>query len=108
MDTKDEKYRGAEISAVWLDEAGPIPESRDRDFVDPEVDKYDLKPASHANWLGSLSFHDLQRLRAAVRKVHLHYMPAETYTDREADKLIEVLGPVVGERLLKREVDGKR
>lgn len=73
--------------------------------VDPEVDKYDLKPASHANWLGSLSFQDLQRLRRAVRKVHLHYMPAAAYTEREADRIIETLGPVVAERLLKKAVD---
>lgn len=75
------------------------------DEIDPEVDKYDLKPASHAGWLSGLSFHDLQRLRRAVRRVHLHYMPDSMYDVREADWIIETLGPVVAERLLKRAVD---
>lgn len=75
--------------------------------IDPEVDKYDFKPASHANWLGTLSYQDLSRLREAVRKVHLHYMPAAVYTHRAADEIIETLGPVVAERLLKKIVDAK-
>ena len=77
------------------------------DGIDPEVDKYDLKPASHADWMRGLSFQDLQRLRRAVRRVHLHYMPAATYTDRAADEIIEVLGPSVAERLLKKAVDAQ-
>jgi hypothetical protein len=82
-------------------------DTKDEQIVDPEVDKYDFKPASHANWLGSLSFHDLQRLRRVVRKVHLHYMPAAMYTDRAADEIIEVLGPKVAEKLLKAAVDAQ-
>ncbi len=77
------------------------------DEIDPEVDKYDLKPASHADWMRSLSFQDLERLRRVVRRVHLHYMPASMYSTREADRIIETLGPVTGERLLKRAVDAK-
>ena len=75
--------------------------------VDPEVDKYDFKPQAHTNWVASLSFNDLQRLRRVVRRVHLRYMPESMYSDREADRIIETLGPVVAERLLKREVDAK-
>lgn len=57
------------------------------------------------NWLSSLKYNDLARLRRAVRKVHMAYLPGSLYSDRQADMLIEALGPEVGERLIKHAVD---
>jgi hypothetical protein len=57
--------------------------------------------------LAELSFHDLQRLRAAVRRVHMKYYPGDFCTDREADRLIETLGEQTAQRMLKSLVDGK-
>lgn len=57
--------------------------------------------------LGELSWNDLQRLRAAVRRVHMRHYPGEHCTNRVCDRLIESLGDGVAERLLKRLVDGK-
>jgi hypothetical protein len=47
-----------------------------------------------------LSFQDRQRLRKIVKKVHLKFLPEEFLTDKEADKMIESLGPSVREKLL--------
>jgi hypothetical protein len=57
--------------------------------------------------LSELSFHDLQRLRRVVRRLHMQYYPAEFCTDRECDRLIETFVPMTVERLLKKLVDGK-
>ena len=47
-----------------------------------------------------LSFQDRQRLRKIVKKVHLKFLPEALLTDKEADKMIEALGPSVREKLL--------
>lgn len=57
--------------------------------------------------LSELSYHDLQRLRAVVRRCHLRYYPSEHCTDRECDRLIESFVPQTVERLLKKLLDGK-
>lgn len=57
--------------------------------------------------LANLSHRDLQRLRAAVKRVHLRHYPVEFYSDREADKFIEALSPRVAERMIAAQVDEK-
>jgi len=52
-----------------------------------------------------LSFQERERLRKIVKKVHLKYLPESFLTNKEADKLIEALGPTVREKLLKEYID---
>lgn len=66
-----------------------------------------IPQGGYGSFLSSLSHHDLQRLRSIVKRIHMRYHPAELYTDREADKLIEALGPEILERQIKQIVDGK-
>lgn len=58
--------------------------------------------------VSELSFPDLQRLRAIVKKVHMQYYPVETYTDREADRIIESYGRETAERMIQRAVDQEK
>jgi hypothetical protein len=37
----------------------------------------------------------------------MKYLPPELCTNREADRIIEAIGPEVGERLIKKLVDGR-
>lgn len=63
--------------------------------------------ATGVSFLTSISFNDLQRLRAIVRQTHMKYYPMDFCTDRECDKLIDSFGPKVVDKLLKRAVDEK-
>ena len=56
-------------------------------------------------FLSQLDFKDLQRLRAAVKRVYMTKYPVEFFTDHEADRMIEMLAPDVVERLIKATVD---
>ena len=56
-------------------------------------------------FLSQLAFKDLERLRAAVKRVYMTKYPVEFFTDHEADKMIEALAPDVVERLIKATVD---
>lgn len=67
-----------------------------------------IPQGGYGSFLSSLSFHDLQRLRAVVKRVHMRYHPPELYTDREADRIIEALGPQIMEQQVKHAVDGGR
>lgn len=58
-------------------------------------------------FLSNLSYDDLSRLREVAKKVFLQYNPPEFYTDREADKIIEAMGPEIMERRLKELIDSK-
>lgn len=60
-----------------------------------------------AVFLSQLQWKDLKRLREAVKKQYMRFYPVEFFTDREADKIIESLGPVTAEKLIKRLVDQK-
>lgn len=57
--------------------------------------------------LAALSFDELRRLREAVQRVHMQYYPAEFFTDREADRIIETFGEEAAQRLVKKLVDGR-
>lgn len=54
----------------------------------------------------SLTFSDRQKLRAIVRKVHLHYLPAHMATNRHCDAMIDVLAPETVAYLIRRTHEG--
>ena len=60
-----------------------------------------LKPDSQ-NRHFDISFQDRQRLRTIVKKIHFKNYPKEFITDKEADKLIEALGPKVAEDMIRK------
>jgi hypothetical protein len=62
---------------------------------------------SSNGFLHTLNDQERRILRTIVKKVHLAYHPKEFQTDREADKMIAVIGPDVVERMLKFGVDHK-
>jgi glycerol kinase len=64
-----------------------------------------LAPKDEGTWSSRLSVLDRERLRKVVKNVHLRHYPTEKVTDYEADKLINALGPVVGEQLIKQALD---
>tara|TARA_B100000131_G_scaffold37417_2_gene34016 strand:+ start:449 stop:682 length:234 start_codon:yes stop_codon:yes gene_type:complete len=52
-----------------------------------------------------ISLKDRRRLRQIVKKVHMKHFPAHFITDKEADKLIESIGPATQEKLIKQYID---
>lgn len=57
------------------------------------------------DWIASLGYHDLQRLRASVRRVQMEHYPTRHINDLECDKIIASLGPVVAEQQIKMHID---
>jgi hypothetical protein len=55
-----------------------------------------------------ISLQDRNRLRKIVKKIHMRHFPAESVTNREADKIIESLGPKIQEHLIKKYIDQVR
>ena len=51
-----------------------------------------------------ISLQDRNRLRKIVKKIHMRHFPIEAVTDREADKIIESLGPKIQEDLIKKYI----
>ena len=49
-----------------------------------------------------LSFNDLQRLRRIVKRYHLRHYPNDLISDREADRIIDVLAPETQRYLIER------
>ncbi len=56
------------------------------------------------SFITSLSFHDLKRLRKVVKAYHMAHYPALHFTDREADRIIEALGPRVLDAQLEQAI----
>lgn len=52
-----------------------------------------------------ISFQDRQRLRKIVKTIHFKHYPKEFITDKEADKLIESLGPKVAQDMIKKYLE---
>ena len=52
------------------------------------------------SFLHTLNVEERDILRKVVKKVHLAHHPEEHCTDREADKVIAVIGPEVVERMI--------
>tara|TARA_R100001460_G_scaffold95200_1_gene137347 strand:- start:247 stop:441 length:195 start_codon:yes stop_codon:yes gene_type:complete len=59
------------------------------------------------SFLHTLKIEEREVLRRVVKKVHLCHHPKEFCTDREADKVIAVIGPEVIERMIKFGRDHK-
>ena len=56
-------------------------------------------------FINDIKYEDLARLRRVVKKIHMKNYPEHLYDDREADKIIEALGPEIAERMVKVAVD---
>ena len=59
------------------------------------------------SFLSTLSPDHLKLLRRVVKRVHMYHYPKQHFTDYEADKIIEALGPEVLEKQLKQAIDRK-
>ena len=59
------------------------------------------------SFLHTLKIEEREILRRVVKKVHLCHHPEEFCTDREADKVIAVIGPEVIARMIKFGKDQK-
>jgi uncharacterized protein (UPF0276 family) len=57
--------------------------------------------------INDLSFQDLKRLRAVVKKIHFKFYPKHLITNHEADKLIDSWLPTTAEKWLKKVIDAK-
>ena len=53
------------------------------------------------SFLHTLNVEEREILRRVVKKVHLAHHPEEFCTDREADKVIAVIGPETVDKLLR-------
>ena len=58
-------------------------------------------------FLHTLKPEERRILREVVKRVHLKYHPKQFCTDREADKLISVIGPETVDSLLRVGVNTK-
>ena len=67
--------------------------------------KLDTQKPNSQNAHFDISFQDRQRLRTIVKKVHFKNYPKEFITDKEADKLIEALGPKVAEDMIRKYIN---
>jgi hypothetical protein len=65
----------------------------------------DTKKPNSKNAHFDITFQDRQRLRKIVKKIHFKNYPKYLITDKEADKLIEALGPKVAEDLIKKYIE---
>jgi len=59
------------------------------------------------SFLTQLNPDELRALREVAKRVFLQYNPPEFFTDREADKIIEAMGPEVMEKRLRHLIDSK-
>ncbi len=53
------------------------------------------------SFLHTLKVEERRILREVVKRVHLKHHPKEFCTNREADKVIETIGPEVVEKLIR-------
>jgi hypothetical protein len=65
----------------------------------------DTRKPNSPNAHFDITFQDRQRLRKVVKTIHFKNYPKEFITDKEADKLIEALGPKVAEDMIKKYID---
>ena len=73
----------------------------------PDPDNFsfsDIQP--DPSYLASLSFHDLQRLRASVRRIQGSQLEKQL-SDYECDQIISSFGPRVREKYIKMQVEAK-
>lgn len=79
-----------------------LEQSAYQDEPDEETSSFNLENHSFTT---TISFQDLQRLRAIVKKVHLRHYPAHMISDFEADRVIDAMGPITQERLIRKAVE---
>ena len=70
--------------------------------------KTDKEVNLESRQLFEISYQERQRLRKIVRKVHLKFLPDHLVNNKECDKLIESLSPMVREKLLKEYIEKVR
>lgn len=63
----------------------------------------DLKITNEGGFLSELTWTDRQRLRKVTKMVHMKNYPTEMISDREADKMIEAMGPATQAYLIQRK-----
>jgi hypothetical protein len=80
------------VSRLILPDGNPLPIDH---ALDARIEK-------EGGFLSQLTFHDRQRLRKVVKMVHMKHYPTEMITDREADKMIEVIAPETQKYLIER------
>lgn len=68
------------------------------------VNLSDLQP--DPSYLNTLSFEDLQRLRAIVRQNHYRQFKKDL-SDQACDQMIASFGPAVREKYIKQQVEDK-
>lgn len=66
--------------------------------------KLDTQKPNSQNKHFDISYQDRQRLRKVVKAVHFKNYPTHMVTDKEADKLIEALGPKVAEDMIAKYI----
>ena len=72
--------------------------------TDPD-DEETMGLVSTDSFLAAIGQKDRGRLRKIVKAVHLRNYPTELITDREADRVIEVMGPITREKLIRKAVE---
>jgi hypothetical protein len=63
--------------------------------------------AGYAGALSHLKPETLVRLRAIVKRVHMRHYPADLITDREADRIIDVMAPETLETVQRKAIERK-
>lgn len=65
----------------------------------------DARVEEEGGFTSQLSWQDRQRLRKVTKAVHMKHYPQELLTDREADRMIEAMGPSTQKYLIERMWD---
>ena len=88
--------KNSQVGLDLYDEKDPLPVN----------EKLLIDVHQHGSFTTRLKYEDLQKLRAILKRVHMANYPTEMITDREADRIIDVLGPETQEYLIRRAVSG--
>ena len=83
----------------------PAEEQALKDKFGTVAGKIDTLKPDLGNAHFDISFQDRQRLRKIVKTIHFKHYPKEFINDKEADKLIEALGPKVAEDMIKKYLE---
>lgn len=80
----------------------PVIDPGDRNPL-PIDHRLNVKVETEGGFISQLSFKDRQRLRKVTKMVHMKHYPTEMITDREADRMIEAMGPETMQYLIERK-----
>lgn len=74
-----------------------------------QVDKkLDSKIIREGGFSTTLSYEDHMRLREITKRVHLQNFPGHMITDREADRIIDVMAPETTQYLIRKHIFNER